>query len=259
MGDQQQRALEAPAARPRAPRGSRGRGGWSARRGSARWRPSATRIASDSRRRSPPESPSSGFSASSPQNRNWPSSARASLGVSPVARWAASSTVRALAPSSSACWESRPSLTLWPRRSLPPSSSRSPASAVISVVLPEPLGPTSETCSPRSSHSSASSSSVALADPQLAVLDLEHHAAGALGRLEREAERLAVARVARRCRSILSSFFGARLRLARAGAGAEAGRRSARAARSRPPASRSRGRARARAPPSPCARRARCP
>ena len=34
-----------------------------------------------------------------------------------------------------------------------------PVSAVISVVLPEPLGPISETCSPRSSHSSASRSS----------------------------------------------------------------------------------------------------
>ena len=44
-------------------------------------------------------------------------------------------------------------------RSLPPSSGRAPASASISVVLPVPLGPTSETCSPRSSHSSPSSTS----------------------------------------------------------------------------------------------------
>ena len=71
----------------------RGPGGWSARRGSARWRSEATRMASDSRRRSPPDSPSSGFSASSPENRNCPSRARALPGVRPVARCAASSTV----------------------------------------------------------------------------------------------------------------------------------------------------------------------
>ena len=120
--------------------------------------PECTRIASDSRRRSPPDRPSTGFSAASPENRNWPSSARAFGGVSFVARWAASSTV-AVESSSSACWESRPSLTLWPRRSLPASSSRAPTSAEISVVLPDPLGPISDTCSPRSSHSSASRSS----------------------------------------------------------------------------------------------------
>ena len=68
------------AARPRAPRGSRCRGGWWARRGSARWRRSWTSTASDSRRRSPPERPASGFSASSPENRKRPSSARALFG-----------------------------------------------------------------------------------------------------------------------------------------------------------------------------------
>ena len=71
---------------PRAPRGSRGRGGWWARRGSARWRPTARASASESRRRSPPDRPSSGFSASSPENRKRPSSARALFGVSVVAR-----------------------------------------------------------------------------------------------------------------------------------------------------------------------------
>ncbi len=120
--------------------------------------PLCTRIASESRWRSPPDRPSSGFSASSPLNRNWPSSDRALLGVSLVARWHASSTVRPC-PSASACWASSPSLTLCPRRSLPPSSSRRPASAVISVVLPVPFAPTRDTCSERSSHSSASSSS----------------------------------------------------------------------------------------------------
>ena len=56
--------------------------------------PECTRIASDSRRRSPPDRPRRGFSAASPENRNCPSSARALLGVSRVARWAASSTLR---------------------------------------------------------------------------------------------------------------------------------------------------------------------
>ena len=67
----------------------------------------ATRIASDSRRRSPPLSPSSGFSASSPLNRKRPSSERAWLGVSPVRLTAPPrATVRAPPPSSSsACWD----------------------------------------------------------------------------------------------------------------------------------------------------------
>ena len=42
-----------------------------------------TSTASDSRRRSPPESPASGFSASSPENRKRPSSARALFGRQP--------------------------------------------------------------------------------------------------------------------------------------------------------------------------------
>ena len=92
----------------------------------------------------------------------------------------------------------------------------------------------------------------ALADPQRAVLDLEDHAARALGRLEREAERLAVARVAldlaRSCRaSSRATAPGARA------CPRGSGRRSAPAARSRPPASRSPARAPARAPPAPCA------
>ena len=123
---------------------------------------------------------------------------RALFGVSLV-RWVvASSTVRAVpAESSSACWERNPSLTLWPVRSLPSTTgprtrassiSRRPASVSISVVLPAPLGPTSDTCSPRSSHSSTSSSSSAISDRHPAVLELEHHPAAALGRLERELE-----------------------------------------------------------------------
>ena len=183
--------------------------------------PEWTRIASDSRRRSPPERPSTGFSAASPENRNWPSSARALGGVRRVARWAASSTV-AVASSSSACWESTPSLTLWPVRSLPSSSSRAPASAEISVVLPDPLGPISETCSPRSSHSSASRSSSRSPIRSVASSISNTTRPGALGRLEGEAEALAVARVAGDALHLVE-LLRARLRLAGAGAGAEAG------------------------------------
>ena len=115
-----------------------------------------------------------------------------------------------------------PSLTLWPRRSLPPSSSRSPASARDQRRLARAVrARRATTCSPRSSHSSASSQQLALADPQRAVLELEDHAAGALGRLEREAERLAVARVALEPLDLVE-LLDARLRLARARAGAEA-------------------------------------
>ncbi len=60
-----------------------------------------------------------------------------------------------------------------------------------------------------------------LPDPQLPVLDLEDHAAGPLGRLEGEAQRLAVARVARDPVHLVELLL-ARLGLAGAGAGAEA-------------------------------------
>ena len=156
--DEQHASPGSAAARPRAPRATP-RSRWLVGSSStSTLAPDATRHASDSRRRSPPESPDTGFSAPSPPNRNWPSSDRASLGLRPVARWQASSTLP-VSCSSSACWESRPILTLWPRRSLPASSSRAPASTFSSVVLPVPLAPTSDTCSPRSSQNSAPSSS----------------------------------------------------------------------------------------------------
>ena len=174
--------------------------------GSSRMRtlaPEATRIASDSRRRSPPLSPSSGFWPSSPLKRKRPSSARAFCGVRPVWIVAASATVRARppgpVPSSSACWERWPIFTLWPVDSLPAASGRLPASVSMSVVLPAPLGPTSDTCSPRSSQTSASSSSTRGgigADLDAPAGHLEDDAPAALGRLELELQPLAVARVA---------------------------------------------------------------
>ena len=51
-------------------------------------------------------------------------------------------------------------MALCPRRSFAPSATRSPTSVSSRVVLPEPLAPTRQTCSPRSSHIPASSISV---------------------------------------------------------------------------------------------------
>ena len=104
VGDEDHRALEGRAARPRAPRGSRCRGGWWARRGSGRWRrrrPGSPARAAAARRR---RCRSSCFSASAPEKRKPPSRSRAFWPLRPVSRWAASSTVPSPA-AVSACWE----------------------------------------------------------------------------------------------------------------------------------------------------------
>ncbi len=146
-----------PAARPRAPRGSRGRGGWSARRAPARWRRSATRIASDSRRRSPPGEAVERLLGRLAAEQEAPEQRARLVRLEPRrALGGLEHGAAPLAPSSSACWESSPSLTLCPRRSLPAGElalageRRGSASS-----CPAPLGPISETCSPRSSHSSS--------------------------------------------------------------------------------------------------------
>ena len=55
-------------------------------------------------------------------------------GVRPVARWQASSTVRAVPPPiSSACWERNPTLTLWPVRSLPVTTGPEPPATAASM------------------------------------------------------------------------------------------------------------------------------
>jgi hypothetical protein len=102
--------------------------------------PDWTRMARDRRRRSPPLSPSSGLSTSSPLKRKRPSSARAWLGGSPVRLVAAYRYARA-APSAP------------PRavRGIDGVVARSAAAVgslanqrLDGVVLPVPLGPTSE-------------------------------------------------------------------------------------------------------------------
>ena len=258
MGDQQHRAVEALERRLERLAATRGRGGWSARRGSARWRRSgrgSPATAAAARRRTGRRP------ASRPPRRRTGTgrAARAPCsGVSLVARCAASSTLRGRSRAPRRAGRAAPSLTLWPRRSLPPSSSRWPGQRRDQRRLARAVGPDQRHVLAALEPQLGVAQQLALADPQLGVLDLEDHAAGALGRLEGEAERLAVARVARDALHLLQ-LLHPRLRLARARAGAEAGRRSARAGRSPPAGARSRGRARARAPPSPCATRARCP
>ena len=106
-------------------------------------------------------------------------------------------------------------------RSLPSSSGRCPASVSISVVLPAPFGPTSVTCSPRSSHSSAlSSRSLSPAAGSRPPAPAPRDRCGRA--FEPEAQRRAVARRALDPLHLVE-LLGARLRLARAGAGAEAG------------------------------------
>ena len=105
------------------------------------------------------------------------------------------------------------------RRACPSGSSRRPARTSIRVVLPAPLGPTSETCSPRSSHSSACSQQRhrrIRADLDAAVLELEDHAPGAFGRLEGELQPALVAGVALQALHLLQPL-DPRLRLARLG------------------------------------------
>ena len=184
--------------------------------------PEWTRIASESRRRSPPLSPSSGFSASSPLNRKRPSSARAWFGVSLVARWVASSTVP-VEPISSACWESSPELDVVAAAQLAAVElALARPARVISVVLPEPLAPDERDVLAALEPQLGVLQQHPIADLQQPVLDLEDHAARALGRLEGEAERLAVARVALDALDLVELLL-ARLGLARARARAEAG------------------------------------
>ena len=59
--------------------------------------------------------------------------------------------------SSTSCCEKYAASTPWPMRTRPSSGSRAPSIVSSSVVLPEPFGPTSATCSPRSSANDAPS------------------------------------------------------------------------------------------------------
>ena len=106
-------------AQPRAPRGSRGRGGSSARRGrgsSPRTRRRPRARAAAARR---PRAPRTGFSCvSQPEKRNRPSRFWASGRRSPVIDWTHSST-EPRSSSSASCCEKYAGTTPWPSRTCP--------------------------------------------------------------------------------------------------------------------------------------------
>ena len=131
-----------------------------------------------------------------------PRSARARSRAGP-----ASSTVRGRVRAPRRAGRAAPSLTLCPRRSLPPSSSRAPASALISVVLPDAVGrrparrarraraTARRRAAARARRSAASPSSISkMTRPERS------------GGLKRSRARLP-SRGSRVTRSILSSFF----------------------------------------------------
>ena len=101
-------------------------------------------------------------------------------------------------------------LTLCPVRSLPAVSSRSPVSIETRVDLPQPLGPIRQTCSPRSSHRSASSASTLspariVASSSSSTTRPERSAAPKLNERARESAGSEVG-IERRTRSICFSF-----------------------------------------------------
>ena len=152
--------------------------------------------ASDSRRRSPPESPRAASRRPRPRTGSCPSRARALPGVRPVARWAASSAVpgraellgvlgevaelHVVAAAQPAAVERRGGRRAprsasscrrrWARRATRARRARARARRPRAGCVPGTVEP--------------------------GVLELEHDAAGALGRAEAEAERARVARVA---------------------------------------------------------------
>ena len=124
-----------------------------ARAGAAR-RPRARRPASRAR---PSPRRGSGRAAPAPAAR-----------CSPVAPIAHSSTLPR-SSSSTSCWEKYASSTPWPSR---PSRRRSRSPRAVSTC-PEPFGPISATCSPRSSTSSASCEQLLRARGEVEALGLE--------------------------------------------------------------------------------------
>ena len=155
-----------PRARPRAPRGSRGRDGSSARRarGSSRPRRRSRRARAAAARRPTAPRPPSRARPSRRRGTCRAGSAPAAA-LRPVIDCTHSSTVPRVSSSTSCC-EKYAASTPWPRRMRPAAASRRPSTVSSSVVLPEPFGPTSATCSPRSSANVASRSELALADAQ---------------------------------------------------------------------------------------------
>ena len=183
--------------------------------------PEATRIASDSRRRSPPESPSSGFSAVLAGEQE---AARAARAPCPASGRSRAGRPRAPCPLAGRALgvlgEVAELDVVAACAACPPSSSRWPASVSISVVLPDAVGRRRATRA-RRARATARRRSSSVASPGTSM---RPSSSSNTTRPERSGgskekrERCAVARVAARpSRSILSSFFTPRLRLARLG------------------------------------------
>ena len=147
-----------PRARPRAPRGSRGRGGSSARRGRGSSRPRRRRArARAAGARRPRASRPSARAPTSRRTGTCRAATAPAAGGGPCLLRRLEQ--RARPSSSTSCCEKYAASTPWPSRALPAAWSRRPRIVSSSVVFPEPFGPTSATCSPRSSAKVASSSS----------------------------------------------------------------------------------------------------
>ena len=132
-----------------------------------RFAPEATTIASASRRRSPPDSTAAGFSCSSqPEKRNWPSSDWASGRFRPGAGHRRVEHRAALVELGLVLGEVRGLDAVTEPDACPPAGLRSPRIVSSSVVLPEPFGPTSATCSPRSIANDAPVEQLLVARPQ---------------------------------------------------------------------------------------------
>ena len=195
-----------PRAPPRATRATRGRGGSSARRARGSSRPTRRRSRARAAAARRPTARRPASRARPSRRRGSGRAAPAPPGASgPVPNIAASST-EPRSSSSASCCEKYAASTPWPSRIVPAVGSRRPSSVSSSVVLPEPFGPTSATCSPRSIANDAPSSrclSPACSDEPF---DDEHVATRARRLQELEAEACAGARPGA-CTRFASSFL----------------------------------------------------
>ena len=179
-------------------------------------------MASESRRRSPPDSPSSGFSAASPLNRNRPEQRARLVGLEAGgALGRLQHRARARRPELLGVLGEQPELDVVAAPQLAGVELALPGQRLDQRRLAGPVGADQRHVLAALEPQLEVVEQRALADPQRPVLDLEHHASRPLGRLEGEAERLAVAGVARDPVDLLQ-LLHARLRLARPSAGPEA-------------------------------------